>query len=140
MVPPGLGICNYPVTTLRLGLVKRVIGAGKQRFGGVRPGGRAAANTDTDGQMKYLIGDPESCFLNLLADSLGDPNGARFRSVWQQDDKLLAAVSRGQILRPDGSEALEDDASAPVEDGAALGEEMARRLLERAGDGFFDWR
>jgi hydroxymethylbilane synthase len=47
---------------------------------------------------------------------------------------------RGQILRPDGSEALEDDASAPVEDGAALGEEMARRLLERAGDGFFDWR
>ena len=50
--------------------------------------------------MKYLIGDPESCFLNLLADSLCDPNGARFRSVWQQDNKLLAAVSRGQILRP----------------------------------------
>ncbi|OWU86573.1 porphobilinogen deaminase [Oceanicola sp. 22II-s10i] len=47
---------------------------------------------------------------------------------------------RGQILRPDGSEALEDDGTAPVSDGAALGEDMARRLLERAGDGFFDWR
>ncbi|WP_375691977.1 hydroxymethylbilane synthase [Pseudooceanicola sp. LIPI14-2-Ac024] len=47
---------------------------------------------------------------------------------------------RGQILRPDGSEALEDDSSAPVEDGAALGAEMARRLLDRAGAGFFDWR
>lgn len=47
---------------------------------------------------------------------------------------------RGEILRPDGSERLSDDASAPVEDGAELGAEMARRLLERAGPGFFDWR
>jgi len=47
---------------------------------------------------------------------------------------------RGQILRPDGSEALEDDARAPVEDGAELGAAMARGLLERAGAGFFDWR
>ncbi|MGR3322086.1 MAG: hydroxymethylbilane synthase [Pseudooceanicola sp.] len=47
---------------------------------------------------------------------------------------------RGQILRPDGSEALEDDGTAPVEDGAQLGHDMARRLLERAGEGFFDWR
>ncbi len=47
---------------------------------------------------------------------------------------------RGEILRPDGSESLKDDATAPVEDGAALGREMARRLLERAGPGFFDWR
>lgn len=47
---------------------------------------------------------------------------------------------RGEILRPDGSESLSDDASAPVEDGAELGEEMARRLLDRAGPGFFDWR
>ncbi len=47
---------------------------------------------------------------------------------------------RGQILRPDGSESLSDEASAPVEDGARLGEEMARGLLQRAGPGFFDWR
>jgi len=47
---------------------------------------------------------------------------------------------RGQILRPDGSEALEDERTAPVADGAALGAAMARDLLARAGDGFFDWR
>ena len=47
---------------------------------------------------------------------------------------------RGEILRPDGSERLRDDQRAPVEDGAELGRAMARRLLERAGPGFFDWR
>ena len=46
---------------------------------------------------------------------------------------------RGEILRPDGSESLSDDQSAPVEDGATLGRAMASKLLERAGAGFFDW-
>lgn len=44
---------------------------------------------------------------------------------------------RGEILRLDGSEALDDDRTAPVEDGAALGDEMGRALLRRAGPGFF---
>ena len=47
---------------------------------------------------------------------------------------------RGEVLRPDGSEAIADDRSCPIEDGAALGAEMARDLLDRAGPGFFDWR
>ena len=47
---------------------------------------------------------------------------------------------RGEILRPDGSECLVDEGRAPVEDVAALGRELAERLLARAGDGFFDWR
>ena len=47
---------------------------------------------------------------------------------------------RGEILRPDGSESFADDLSGPVEDGAAMGEALARALLERAGPGFFDWR
>lgn len=47
---------------------------------------------------------------------------------------------RGEILRPDGSECLSDDASAPVEDGPALGREMAEKLLGQGGPGFFDWR
>ena len=47
---------------------------------------------------------------------------------------------RGEILRPDGSESLEDEATAPIEDGAALGAELAQGLLARAGEGFFDWR
>jgi len=47
---------------------------------------------------------------------------------------------RGEVLRPDGSESLLDDQTAPIEDGAALGESMAKYLLERGGEGFFDWR
>ncbi|WP_294228363.1 hydroxymethylbilane synthase [uncultured Shimia sp.] len=47
---------------------------------------------------------------------------------------------RGEVLRPDGSESLRDDQTAPIEDGAALGETMAKYLLERGGTGFFDWR
>jgi hydroxymethylbilane synthase len=43
---------------------------------------------------------------------------------------------RGEILRTDGSEVLNDDATAPIEDGAALGREMAAKLLEHAGPGF----
>ena len=47
---------------------------------------------------------------------------------------------RGEILRPDGSERLCDDRSAPVEDGAELGRAMAVDLLAQAGPDFFDWR
>lgn len=46
---------------------------------------------------------------------------------------------RGQVLRPDGSESLAEDRSAPAEDGAALGREMAQSLLAKAGEGFFAW-
>ena len=46
---------------------------------------------------------------------------------------------RGEILRPDGSEVLTDDRTAPVEDGAALGWEMAKDLRAKAGEDFFDW-
>ncbi len=47
---------------------------------------------------------------------------------------------RGEVLRPDGSESISEDRTAPVEDGAELGREMAMSLLEKAGEGFFDWR
>lgn len=47
---------------------------------------------------------------------------------------------RGEILRPDGSDALAEEGRAPVADAAALGEDIARRLLARAPQGFFDWR
>ncbi|WP_027256500.1 hydroxymethylbilane synthase [Leisingera aquimarina] len=47
---------------------------------------------------------------------------------------------RGEVLRPDGSEAINDDRTCPVEDGAELGREMAAKLLEKAGKGFFDWK
>ncbi|WP_341211664.1 hydroxymethylbilane synthase [uncultured Limimaricola sp.] len=44
---------------------------------------------------------------------------------------------RGEILRPDGSEVLEDAGDCVIADGAALGHEMGKRLLGRAGPGFF---
>jgi hydroxymethylbilane synthase len=47
---------------------------------------------------------------------------------------------RGEILRTDGSEALSDDQSGPIEDGAEIGRAMAAKLLAQAGEGFFDWR
>lgn len=47
---------------------------------------------------------------------------------------------RGEVLRPDGSESIAEDLTCPIEDGAALGREMAAKLLNLAGAGFFDWR
>ncbi len=47
---------------------------------------------------------------------------------------------RGEILRPDGSEAIQFAASAPLTDAALLGEDLARRLLAAAPAGFFDWK
>ena len=45
---------------------------------------------------------------------------------------------RGQILRPDGSEALADQQSCAIEDGAELGRRMGEALRARAGEGFFN--
>lgn len=47
---------------------------------------------------------------------------------------------RGEVLRPDGSESLKDERSAPIEDGPELGRKMAEDLLVKAGPNFFDWR
>ncbi len=47
---------------------------------------------------------------------------------------------RGEVLRPDGSEAIREDMTCAVEDGPDAGREMARKLLAEAGEGFFDWR
>jgi hydroxymethylbilane synthase len=44
---------------------------------------------------------------------------------------------RGEILRPDGSEALDDATSGPIEDGAELGRVMAEGLRAQAGPHFF---
>lgn len=44
---------------------------------------------------------------------------------------------RGEVLRPDGSEAVADEGRAPLADAAALGAELAQRLLRRVPAGFF---
>ena len=43
-------------------------------------------------------------------------------------------------LRPDGSDCLTDEGRAPLSDAAALGADLARRLLARAPADFFTWR
>jgi hydroxymethylbilane synthase len=72
----------------------------------------------------------ERAFLEALDGSCETPIGA----LAELDGGSLRL--RGEILRTDGSEVLNDDASASIEDGAALGREMAAKLLERAGPGF----
>jgi hydroxymethylbilane synthase len=47
---------------------------------------------------------------------------------------------RGEILRPDGSEAIRDEMRGAASDAAALGEALARSLLAQAPAGFFEWK
>ncbi|NCW62060.1 MAG: hydroxymethylbilane synthase, partial [Rhodobacteraceae bacterium] len=47
---------------------------------------------------------------------------------------------RGEVLRPDGSEAINDDQSCPIEDAEILGTEMARKILNSTPKNFFDWK
>jgi hydroxymethylbilane synthase len=47
---------------------------------------------------------------------------------------------RGEVLRPDGSENITGDMTGTIADGPAMGAEMARKMLDQAGDDFFSWR
>ena len=47
---------------------------------------------------------------------------------------------RGEVLRPDGSEAINDDQSCPIEDAEILGSEMANKILNTTPSNFFDWK
>ena len=47
---------------------------------------------------------------------------------------------RGEVLRPDGSEAITDKATCAIADGAEAGKAMAHKMLDQAGPAFFDWR
>jgi hydroxymethylbilane synthase len=47
---------------------------------------------------------------------------------------------RGEILRPDGSEAIAGDIRGPVADAVGLGAALARDLLGQAPAGFFAWK
>lgn len=76
----------------------------------------------------------ERAFLTTLDGSCQTPIAA----LAELDGDTLRL--RGEILRTDGSEALSDDQTGSVDDAAAMGDAMAKGLLERAGEGFFDWR
>ncbi|MGH1367729.1 MAG: hydroxymethylbilane synthase [Maritimibacter sp.] len=76
----------------------------------------------------------ERAFLAALDGSCETPIAA----LAQLDGGTLRL--RGEILRTDGSEALSDAMSGPIEDGAEMGMAMAQTLLARAGENFFDWK
>ena len=46
---------------------------------------------------------------------------------------------RGEILRPDGAESLQEEGRAPLAEAAELGRELAARLRARAPSDFFSW-
>jgi hydroxymethylbilane synthase len=76
----------------------------------------------------------ERAFLSALDGSCETP----IAGLAELDGNILRL--RGEVLRPDGSEAIAADETCAIEDGAELGREMAENLLKRAGDGFFEWR
>ena len=45
---------------------------------------------------------------------------------------------RGEVLRLDGSEAISDEISGPIAEGADMGRALAKTLLDRGGPGFLD--
>ena len=47
---------------------------------------------------------------------------------------------RGEILRPDGSEAIDGALRGVASDGADLGQALAEQLLGQAPKGFFSWK
>ncbi|MGB0959745.1 MAG: hydroxymethylbilane synthase [Halocynthiibacter sp.] len=47
---------------------------------------------------------------------------------------------RGEILRPDGSEAIAGERRGSAAQGAEIGTQLAEELLAQAPDGFFDWK
>ena len=47
---------------------------------------------------------------------------------------------RGEVLRPDGSQAITDQATCSIAEGAEVGKAMAQKMLDQAGPHFFDWR
>lgn len=75
----------------------------------------------------------ERAFLLTLDGSCETPIAGL--AVLDGDDLWL----RGEVLRPDGSDALSGERKGAISDGPALGQDLAKELLSRAGPDFFDW-
>ncbi len=73
----------------------------------------------------------ERAFLAALDGSCETPIGGLAEL---QGDTLRL---RGEILRIDGSQSLSDEVSGPISEGPALGQALAKTLLDRAGGRFF---
>lgn len=96
-----------------------------------RAGGMLEAINDLQTQQRLAA---ERAFLEALDGSCDTP----IAGLAELSGNSLRL--RGEILKTDGSETHFDEAEAAIEDGPALGREMAQGLLAKAGTGFFDWR
>ena len=130
-----LGMTDVPATPVDVGDMLPAVAQGaigiERRAGDTRVAEMLGALHDTATGQRLAA---ERAFLTALDGSCETP----IAGLAELDSGQLRL--RGQVLRPDGSEAISDDRTCPVEDGAELGRDMAHRLLTQAGPGFFDWR
>ena len=101
---------------------------------------RCAGDLDTEAMLAAIHDTPtgqrlaaERAFLLTLDGSCETP----IAGLATLDGDTLHL--RGQVLRPDGSEAIAGDRSGPVAQGGQMGVDLAQDLLAQAGPGFFDW-
>ncbi|QMU60084.1 MAG: hydroxymethylbilane synthase [Boseongicola sp.] len=81
--------------------------------------------TQLDAERSFLAGLDGSCETPIAG--LAELSGGQL-------------TLQGEILRTDGSEAIAGSRTGAIEDGAAMGTELAQELLSKAGPEFFDWR
>ena len=88
--------CLHLVVACVFGMVERRIGAGKEVCG--RLACHPARHAKADRNLTKTIGRLK--FRNFLPDAIRYADCLLFRGSWQQKDKLVASVSRGQIIDP----------------------------------------
>ena len=94
---------------------------------------RRAGDIDTEAMLAGQRLAAERAFLLTLDGSCETP----IAGLATLDGDTLHL--RGEVLRPDGSEALSGERSGPISDGGLMGVDLAQDLLAQAGPGFFDW-
>ncbi len=129
-----LGMQHVPATPLDATLMLPAVAQGAI---GIE---RRAGDLDTEAMLAAIHDTPtgqrlaaERAFLLTLDGSCETP----IAGLATLDGDTLHL--RGQVLRPDGSEAIAGDRSGPVAQGGQMGVDLAQDLLAQAGPGFFDW-
>ena len=130
-----LGLDDVPMTPIPTEVMLPAVAQGaigiERRAGDMRVAGMLEAVHDIDTGKRIAA---ERAFLTELDGSCETP----IAGLAELDGGTLHL--RGEVLRPDGSDALDGARSCAVEDGPDAGREIARELLAAAGPGFFDWR
>ena len=130
-----LGMDDVPMTPIPTEVMLPAVAQGaigiERRAGDMRVAGMLEAVHDINTGKRIAA---ERAFLTELDGSCETP----IAGLAELDGGTLHL--RGEVLRPDGSDALDGARICAVEDGPDAGREIARELLAAAGPGFFDWR